>query len=313
MCPKVNLLHDLSTGHDWVRVALSLDSMSFTKEHVGALERGTAEYLRIDPDEVRTLSVSRWTPEVVLQMPRESARRLVASFARPDRRFQALLDTVPIGDVAADSPSVEPQPRPRRPSRRPPGERFAAILKTIGRILVPIAVGLGILLVAIPASAVSLLGRSIASAFRFGTRAGKTLVRFPQVDGRALLMYAAGLVPPLGAVLVLVFQSHLGAQSAAMDLLAFVFILMFSLAAYLNLSAIHHLSRSVVYTEQQVTLQILVVSVLPFVGAIVVLYVLGEDDSYTLDVSGRPRLSSLLLSPATVRAIVGPATRSSGD
>lgn len=281
MSPKVNLLHRLSDGQSWVRVPLRLDSASFTREHVRALERGAAEYLGLGPDEVKTLSVTRWEPEVVLQMPRKSAKWLVTSFARPDRRFQAFLETVPIGDVAEDLPRVRPVSRPGAPK----ASSIFEWARPVGVLIGGTVLGL---VFAIPALVLG-IARGIG--------------RFSNGRGKPLSMYAAGMALPV-ALFVFVRISEAGKWNAKSDLASLVAITFFGIAAYLNVSAIHHLRQSVAYTDQQVVLQVWAVSIFLIAGAVVVLYVLGEDDR-------RSWRSGLLLSPWALRAIMGGTPRRS--
>ncbi len=101
---SINLLQEPAPGRAWIKMVLDLDPTSFKAHHARALRQGTADYLGIDPAEIRVLGISRWKPIVQLELPAGGAERVVRAFESRDAMWRRSLEPLAFESVRLDPP-----------------------------------------------------------------------------------------------------------------------------------------------------------------------------------------------------------------
>lgn len=110
----VNLLHELSPERAAIEVTLDLDPANFTRAQVQELVGGTANFLKIDRQEIRVLSVARWKPIIGLGLPADGADRMVWGFEHGAIAWRRAMRPLEIASVRLD-----PLTRPIGDSEKP--------------------------------------------------------------------------------------------------------------------------------------------------------------------------------------------------
>ena len=98
----INLLHPTRPGNAWLQVTLAMDVDGFRRDHVRELMLRSASYLKLEPEEISVLSISRWSPIIELELPENAADRMVEAFAQGDPSLGQAFEGLELSDVRLD-------------------------------------------------------------------------------------------------------------------------------------------------------------------------------------------------------------------